>query len=474
MRRMGKFTSLGLGVLLTAGGVLALLLCVQCVRTYFYVERVLIPQEAEREAGQQVGSLASAVRAIGAEDAHALSPVLEQTLEASEEHVLWMRLLNQESEVVAQAGTPYSAAELPQGWWQRVERRESLGHIIDTPKGKAYATILPFRMPRGPRPEGRGPDSGPREQGPQGGRRSPAYALDLAIPLDSVTGAFSGLIQNLVVGIFGSLALLLSIAVIGLRTPIYLRGKYLERDLELARNVQNDLLPSTTPVSPYVDFAGSAVAAGQVGGDFFDIYETEAGKISIVLGDVSGKGMPAALLASVVQGAIRSSGASRHETACERINRMLCEKTASERFATLFWGVYDPLTGTLRYVNAGHTAPLLVRRRAQGRREVLSGGGPVLGLLPEAVYVPQTVRMETGDTLILYSDGISEAANEREEEFGDQRVLNIASAASDLPPSEICEQIMHQVADFADTSEAPDDRTLMVVRFLQARAAMTA
>jgi sigma-B regulation protein RsbU (phosphoserine phosphatase) len=175
-----------------------------------------------------------------------------------------------------------------------------------------------------------------------------------------------------------------------------------------------------------VEFAASAVAADHVGGDFYDIFEAAPGKTAVVLGDVSGKGVSAALLVSVLQGAIRSSTSSRHESACDRMNRMLCELTARARFATLFWGVFDSESGTLRYVNTGHAAPILIRQ-GQNRIERLDQGGPVLGLLPSARYSAGSVKIEAPNMLILYSDGVNEAAHENEEEFGEDRVKEIVS-----------------------------------------------
>jgi serine phosphatase RsbU (regulator of sigma subunit) len=189
--------------------------------------------------------------------------------------------------------------------------------------------------------------------------------VELAISLKGVAGAFDGLRQNLIVGLIASLILLVSLAIIFLHARSYLRGQYLESELQLARRVQSDLQPKPRSVSSHVDFAASAVAADHVGGDFYDIFELEAGKIGIVLGDVSGKGVPAALLVSVLHGAIRSAFATKHEYACEQINRMLCERTACERFATLFWGVFDPAARSLRYVNAGHAAPIIIRNGRQ-------------------------------------------------------------------------------------------------------------
>jgi sigma-B regulation protein RsbU (phosphoserine phosphatase) len=291
------------------------------------------------------------------------------------------------------------------------------------------------------------------------------YALDFGISLIAVSEIFGVLRENLILGMIASLALLLSLAVIAMRVRQYLRGQYLESELQLARRVQSDLQPKPYSMSPYIQFAASAVAADHVGGDFYDVFELDSGKLAVVLGDVSGKGIPAALLVSVLQGAIRSSTASRHELACERINRMLCERTASERFATLFWGVFDLQCSTFRYVNAGHAAPMLVRKD-RNRIDRLDEGGPILGCLPEAKYLAGEVQVHEGDTLILYTDGVSEAANERAEEFGEERILQTLTTAPDVTPAVVCEHLTEKVSAFAGAQRpAEDDRTLLVVRF---------
>jgi sigma-B regulation protein RsbU (phosphoserine phosphatase) len=328
--------------------------------------------------------------------------------------------------------------------------------------------MLPFRMPRPARPpEAEGPPIHPHS-GP-GNRRAAPSAIELAIPLKAVTGAFDGLRKNLIVGLTASIALLISVIVIGWRTPQYLRGKYLEGELQLAMRVQRDLQPKPHSISTGVAFAASAIAADHVGGDFYDIFEAAPGQTAIVLGDVSGKGVPAALLVSVLQGAIRSSTSTDHEFACERINRMLCELTARARFATLFWGLFDAASGTLRYVNAGHAAPMLIRH-AQNRIERLDQGGPVLGLLPSARYSAGAVRIDRLDTLVLYSDGINEAANANEEEFGEDRLREMVLQGAEAAPEQLCERIMGRVGRFATGGPAPDDRTLLVVRFQHAAA----
>jgi serine phosphatase RsbU (regulator of sigma subunit) len=475
---MNKYSHVGLVVSVTAGAVLAVLLFAQSVRTYLYVGRVLVPQEAERAAERLGGALASAARGAGILDPRQLGPVLERAVTEDSNLIAWMRLLNQESAILAQAGTPQGTARVPPGWRELVEKYETLGRPVDTPQGRAWVTMLAFRMPRpqgGERPASQAAPTASGERANSGDRRPAPVVLEVAIRLDAVSGGFRELRQNLVLGAVASLALLAAMAVIGFRTPRYLRGKYLEKELDLARRVQSALLPTAVAISPHLEFASVAIAADQVGGDFLDVFEIDTGRLSLVLGDVSGKGMSSALLASVVQGAIRSSSGSQHETSCERINRMLCEKTASERFVTLFWGVFDPPTATLSYVNAGHAAPLLLRANAVpgSAPERLDEGGPVLGVLPNAQYRCGRKQIAAGDTLIVYSDGINEAEGELDEQFGNDRVLSIASETAASAPQRICERIMSQVVGFSKPGSLQDDRTLMVVRFLQPRPAIT-
>ena len=435
--KLRLYSHLKVGLALGTGALLASMLCVQCVRTYLYTGAVLVPQQAQREFERQTFAISTAARSAGVTDARALGPVMEHALEAGTDRILWMRVLDSDGNLFAQVGKPGTPAEVPLDWRERLEKHESVAPLVDTSEGKAFVAMLPFRMPRPARP-------------PQGNRRAAGHRdlIELAIPFKAVTGAFDGLRKNLIVGMIASIALLIAVAVIGLRTPQYLRGKYLEGELLLARRVQRDLQPKPHSLSAEVEFAASAIAADHVGGDFYDIFEAAPGKTAIVLGDVSGKGVSAALLVSVLQGAIRSSTSSRHESACDRINRMLCELTARARFATLFWGLFDAESGTLRYVNAGHGAPILIRH-GQNRIERLDQGGPVLGLLPSARYSAGSVKIEAADTLILYSDGVNEAANENEEEFGEDRVKEMISHSEGATPAELCDKIMSRVAAFA-------------------------
>jgi sigma-B regulation protein RsbU (phosphoserine phosphatase) len=388
-----------------------------------------------------------------------------------------MRVLDMDGRLLAEGGKPEGTVKIPSHLFNHVDIHETAGTVIETTQGKALIALLPFRLPR-PRRSSEAAPERPALGSPPEGRRPPGYVVELAISLKAVSSAFEGLRQNLVVGLIASVILLVSLAIILLRARSYLRGRYLESELQLARRVQRDLQPKPRSVSSHLEFAASAVAADQVGGDFYDIFELESGKIGIVLGDVSGKGVSAALLVSVLQGAIRSALAARHEYACEQINRMLCERTAGERFATLFWGVFDPATGTLRYVNAGHTAPILIRNTQdrigdaalapdQAKTQIirLEEGGPVIGVLPNARYSAGELHVTNFATLVLYSDGINETVNQNEEEFGDHRIARLIPDAADATPDELCDRIMNQLTRFAGPGAPADDRTLLVVRF---------
>jgi sigma-B regulation protein RsbU (phosphoserine phosphatase) len=194
------------------------------------------------------------------------------------------------------------------------------------------------------------------------------------------------------------------------------------------------------------------------------------GDVGLVLGDVSGKGLPAALLMGVVQGAVRAStvtgSAADHEQAAERLNHLLCMKTARERFVSLFWCYFDRRESVLRYVNAGHLPPLLVRQNGDGPQNVthLDSGGPVLGLLPGARYKQAQVSVEPGDLLVVFSDGILEAANSRDEEFGEDGVLASVRRNWTRSPRDLCGAILADVGAFLGKELPQDDQTLLVIR----------
>jgi sigma-B regulation protein RsbU (phosphoserine phosphatase) len=194
-----------------------------------------------------------------------------------------------------------------------------------------------------------------------------------------------------------------------------------------------------------------------------------------VVGDVSGKDVPAAMLASLIQGTAHASdwtrSAADHNSATEQLNRLLCERASQERFASLFWGYFDTPTGLLHYVNCGHCAPLLFRPRSQSVLR-LSDGGPVLGLLPRARFEQGVERLEQGDLLVLYSDGVIEAANAAGEEFGEHRLIAAVESGAHEEPSHIRDRILRAVREFTGSDVLADDQTLLAIRYTGASAAV--
>jgi sigma-B regulation protein RsbU (phosphoserine phosphatase) len=300
---------------------------------------------------------------------------------------------------------------------------------------------------------------------------------EIAIYVDGVTVNFGALRQNLIIGCLAAIALLVSMLSIGLLFNRYIRARQLEQQLELARSVQTDLLPTADNKgsSKDFDFAAIFLPAATVGGDFYDIFTAEDGPVSMVLGDVAGKGISAALLMGVLHGAIRcmswTKSAGDQEEASQWLNRFLCEKTARERFVSLFWAYFMPQTGLLRYVNAGHLPPLLLRANTKlvPQVEKLEAGGPVLGLLPLAEYVSSITHVEEGDVLVIFSDGVAEAANANDEEFGASRIAEIVRQHIALPPQLICDAVLNEVNEFLGELKPHDDLTLLVIRLAPAK-----
>jgi sigma-B regulation protein RsbU (phosphoserine phosphatase) len=211
--------------------------------------------------------------------------------------------------------------------------------------------------------------------------------------------------------------------------------------------------------------------AEQVSGDFYDAFRIGGSRIAIVMGDVSGKGVPAALVTGVMHGAIRSSAwsesKSAHEGESGRLNLLLCEKASAARCATMLWCYYEPLTRLLCYVNAGHYPPLLIGDRGRGSEIVRldSGGGPVLGILPAARYEQARFEVRPGDVLVLYSDGLTEATNAAGEEYGESRLREFLATAGARSPDAIRDAILASATAFLGAAPPRDDLTLVVAKF---------
>jgi len=236
------------------------------------------------------------------------------------------------------------------------------------------------------------------------------------------------------------------------------------RDLEQAAEIQRTSLPSGAPKVAGVDLAGYNAPCRTVGGDYYDFFTYPNGRVAMVLGDVSGKGMPASLMMMGLQERVQVLADEPQNLAAfmNRLNKITCQKCPSNRFITFFFCVLDPATGELGYCSAGHNPPVIVR--ASGAVESLDGGGPPLGILSIANYSEYRAKVDAGDLLAIYSDGVTEANNAKEEEFGEDRFVAVLAANRAKSAAEIVAAVNEALTEFAAGSPPADDITLIVAR----------
>ncbi|MDP8979433.1 MAG: SpoIIE family protein phosphatase [Acidobacteriota bacterium] len=240
-------------------------------------------------------------------------------------------------------------------------------------------------------------------------------------------------------------------------------------EIEIARNVQQRLFPRKSKELSTIQYAASCVPAREVSGDYYDFLDLGPGALGFVLADVSGKGMPAALLMANLQACFRSrfeQGGQPAPALLKSINKLFHESTRPEHYATLFYGEYDDATRELRYVNCGHLAPVLAR--ADGSVERLDATATVLGLFAEWDCERRTVTVHPGDRLLVFSDGVAEAGLDDEtgaEEFGEDRLIALAGSLDMGEMEQAVERILDAVREFHPGPPA-DDMTVMAVRGL--------
>lgn len=244
----------------------------------------------------------------------------------------------------------------------------------------------------------------------------------------------------------------------------------LDRELEIARDVQQRLFPQKLPQVNGLDFSGYCRPAQGVGGDYYDFIHLATGSLGIAVGDVSGKGIAAALMMASLQASLRGQTIKPCDTLAEmihHINGLVYEASAANRYATFFYAQYDPLTRRLRYVNAGHNAPILRRRKGSDYEFLrLEEGGTVIGLFPDYPYKEAELELQSGDILVAFTDGISEALNHAEEEFEEARLLAAMRNCPDRSASAISSHILEHVDAFTAGADQHDDMTIVVVRLL--------
>jgi len=246
------------------------------------------------------------------------------------------------------------------------------------------------------------------------------------------------------------------------------REAELSRDLEIAKQVQQNLFPKKLPSVTGWEFAGICRSARAVGGDYYDIFEVAPGKVLLALGDVSGKGLGASLLMASVHSAIRSRAVTSIDDPSKLIvelNHHLLSSTSPETFVTLFLGLIDLETGKLQYVNCGHPAPILLCQEGK-KQERLTIGGPILGILDGVPYTKGEHYFRNGDILVLFSDGVTEATNQQEEMFEEERLLQVLSAKAISEASAILDMIFKSVDSFATGCEQADDISAVVIHRL--------
>jgi sigma-B regulation protein RsbU (phosphoserine phosphatase) len=236
------------------------------------------------------------------------------------------------------------------------------------------------------------------------------------------------------------------------------------RELEIAREVQERLFPQNFPALPGLDCAGYCRPARGVGGDYYDFLKLEDGRLGIAIGDVSGKGIAAALLMASLQASLRGQTmAGLHDLSAlmRNVNRLVYEASTSNRYATFFYGEYETTGRKLVFVNAGHNAPVILRGAEVLR---LEAGGPVVGLLPGAGYTHDEILLQPGDIFIGFTDGISEALNEKDEEWEEERFIASSTACRELSAKRMIEHIFRDADAFTGTAKQYDDMTLLVVK----------
>jgi sigma-B regulation protein RsbU (phosphoserine phosphatase) len=245
----------------------------------------------------------------------------------------------------------------------------------------------------------------------------------------------------------------------------------IQREIEVAREVQERLFPQEFPAMEGVSLAGHCRPAQGVGGDYYDLFPLEDGRIGIAIGDVSGKGISAALLMASLRASLRGMTLDApHDltVTMKKVNRLVYEASASNRYATFFFATYNAATRELVYVNAGHNAPFLVRRgNGQSQVQRLEIGGPVVGLLPSVIYEEQRLLLGPGDLLLTYTDGISEAMTVEDEEWGEERMLAAAQTLPDGSAQAVLEHLFSEADKFTGKAPQHDDMTLLVMKLAQ-------
>ncbi|MGA9770128.1 MAG: SpoIIE family protein phosphatase [Blastocatellia bacterium] len=241
-----------------------------------------------------------------------------------------------------------------------------------------------------------------------------------------------------------------------------LKSRGQEQELAEARDIQQGLLPKTIPQARGCEISGAWRPARVVSGDYFDVLKFDENRVALCIADVSGKGMPAALLMSNVQAAVKAFASADVGPAavCEKVNRVVCINTADDRFITFFYGLLDSENNRFSYANAGHNAPMLVREDGSVVR--LEEGGSVLGPFPDWHFTQGEIELKAGDRVLLFTDGITEVRDSQGEEFSEERLITLLIENRELDAVRLQAMVMASVAEFSG-GDFQDDATLIVL-----------
>jgi sigma-B regulation protein RsbU (phosphoserine phosphatase) len=245
-----------------------------------------------------------------------------------------------------------------------------------------------------------------------------------------------------------------------------LEKRKLEEELSIARRIQETFLPKKHPQMPGFDISGINIPSEKVGGDYYDFIPIIENQVGIAIGDVSGKGIPAALIMASFRASliaeIRNNYAIR--SIMFKVNNLLFESTESDIYVTAVYGVLDTKNRIFTFTNAGHNAPIF--RHSDGRMEYLIEGGVALGTFENSKYEERPSSLSPGDIIVLYTDGVTEAKNENEEEFGTRRLKQVINESHQLNASQIQNNIYQEVKDFTGNLPQADDLTMIVIKVL--------
>lgn len=238
----------------------------------------------------------------------------------------------------------------------------------------------------------------------------------------------------------------------------------IEQQLKIARDIQMSFLPKHSPLLQAYDISGENIPSGDVGGDYYDFIKIVDNQIGIAIGDVSGKGIPAALLMASFRASLIAEIRNNYSirTICTKVNQLMCESMQPGNFVTAVYGVLDAKNHIFTFSNCGHNQPIMVR--ADDTVEYLAEGGQIFGVTPDALYEERPVYIGVGDIIILFTDGVSEVFNDKEEQFGEERIVEILKKYKDKSTTEIRDIIYDQVHKFAAEDHTFDDFTMIVLK----------